>query len=287
MPRPTPLPPDRSPCGPASAPAVHVGIFDSGVGGLSILQALLHSCPGVRFSYVADTAYAPYGQRSAAEVLERSRRLAGRLLDEGAQAVVVACNTATTQAIQALRDTFPGRPFIGVEPGIKPAAQASANGRIGVMATPGTLASARFAELVRQHAQGCRVTAVPCPGLASAIEDGLPNPQVETLLDAFCAPLRRDAVDVVVLGCTHYPFVADRVAARLAPGVRLLDTADAVARRTREVLRLPDPGATAPACAHGSAAPPPTLFTTGDAAQLARQVRSLLGQAWPTQAIQL
>lgn len=262
----------------------HVGIFDSGVGGLSILRALLRECPQARFSYVADTAYAPYGQRAPQDIHARSVRLTQHLLDEGVDCVVVACNTATTQAIDVLRQAFPHRPFVGVEPGIKPAAAASRSGRVGVMATPGTLASARFEALVQRHAAHCAVTRVPCPGLASAIEAGLPNVEVEALLDVFCQPLRAAQVDTVALGCTHYPFVADRVAARLGPTVRIVDTAEAVARRTRSVLGMPtlaDMGSAASSDAQRC-----MLFTTADAAALRQQTHSLLGvDVWSVQKI--
>ncbi|ASM78201.1 Glutamate racemase [Vitreoscilla filiformis] len=261
----------------------HVGIFDSGVGGLSILRALLRACPQARFSYVADTAYAPYGQRAPQDIHARSVHLTQHLFDQGVDCVVVACNTATTQAIDMLRQAFPHRPFVGVEPGIKPAAAASRSGRVGVMATPGTLASARFEALVQRHAAHCAVTRVPCPGLASAIEAGLPNAEVEALLDVFCQPLRAAQVDTVALGCTHYPFVADRVAARLGPAVRIVDTAEAVARRTRSVLGLPVTAEGGPTSTDAQRC---MLFTTADAAALRQQTHSLLGaDVWSVQKI--
>lgn len=266
----------------SSEPAPHIGIFDSGVGGLSILRALLRECPQARFSYVADTAYAPYGQCQPQDIHARSLHLTQHLLDQGVDCVVVACNTATTQAIDVLRQAFPHRPFVGVEPGIKPAAEASRSGRIGVMATPGTLASARFEALVQRHAAHCTVTRVPCPGLASAIEAGLPNADVEALLDVFCHALRAAEVDTVALGCTHYPFVADRVAVRLGPAVHIVDTAGAVARRTRSVLGLTTASAAAQPDAQRC-----VLFTTAEAAALRQQARSLLGatDAWQVQKI--
>jgi len=240
----------------------------------------MRECPGAQFSYIADTAHAPYGQRSQAEILERSTRLTQHLLAQGAQCIVVACNTATTQTIKTLRQQFPQYIFVGVEPGIKPAAQHSRSGRIGVMATPGTLASARFAELVAQHAQHCQVTAVPCPGLASAIEAGLPNSLVETLLDEFCQPLLANQVDVVALGCTHYPFVADRVAARLGHTVRILDTAAAVARHTHSLLANWQPTEQAHRLEHAAC-----LQTTGSAQDLANHALGLLGYAWPARHV--
>ena len=251
--------------------APHIGIFDSGVGGLSILRALLARQTGARFTYVADTAHAPYGQRSTDEVLARARRLSAHLLTHGARCVVVACNTATTQTIAQLRAEFPQAAFVGVEPGVKPAAALTRSGRIGVMATPGTLASERFATLVARHAQHCEVVPVACPGLASAIEEGLPNPRVDALLDTFCLPLRQTHVDVVALGCTHYPFVAEQVARRLGSHVQIVDTADAVARRTFSLLNVPLTPALGPS---------PELHTTGDADVLARHAHTLLGADW-------
>lgn len=213
-----------------------IGVFDSGVGGLSVLAALRRRLPGHPLHYVADIAHAPYGERGDAYVMDRTARISEHLLRSGAGLLVVACNTATAQAIALVRERHPELPVVGVEPGVKPAVAASLVGRVGVLATPGTLASARFAALVERHAQGCQVLPMPCPGLAAAIEQGDAGAaEVERLLDGFCAPLRAAGVDVVALGCTHYVFVADRIAARL-PGVRLIDTADAVARQAQNLI---------------------------------------------------
>jgi len=230
-----------------------IGLFDSGVGGLSVLGALRVRLPRAALVYIADSAHAPYGERDPAVVLDRSFRLTERLLLEGASMVVVACNTATALAIDSLRARWPATPFIGVEPGIKPAARLTRNGRIGVMATPATLASARLRSLVERHAAGVQVTLQPCPGLAAAIERGaLEDTELCALIERCCEPLRKAKVDTVVLGCTHYPFVADRIAA-LLPEARLIDTAQPVAER---------------ACALWTGSDrerPPRLLTTGDA----------------------
>ncbi len=213
-------------------PPLHVGLFDSGVGGLSVLRALHQSLPRAQFSYFADSTHAPYGERDPGHVIERSLRITDALVARGAGAIVVACNTATAWAVDTLRAAHPAMPIIGVEPGIKPAAARSRVGRIGVLATPATLASERFERLVREHAGGVEVIRLPCPGLAARIEAGdLDAPDLLQQVAAFCAPLRERGVDVVVLGCTHYPFVRHHVQAVLGLGVQIIDTAEAVAQQ--------------------------------------------------------
>lgn len=229
----------------------HLGIFDSGIGGLSVLRALRQRLPQAACTYVADARHTPWGERSSDWVVARSLQLAGWLIDEaGVDLVLVACNTATTQAIAALRARWPQMAFVGVEPGIKPAAAASRNGQVGVMATPGTLASPRVAELIARHAGQARVHAIPCPGLADAIETEAPDsPHLGALLDGFARALRASGADTVALGCTHYPLVAEALAERLPPDVQLIDTADAVARRVQQLLGLaeaPQPAMPAP-----------------------------------------
>jgi glutamate racemase len=241
-----------------------IGIFDSGVGGLSVLGALHRGLPECPMVYIADSGHAPYGDRDPAHVIERSQRVVDHLVDQGAQLIVIACNTATAWAIDAMRARHPRIPFVGVEPGVKPAALMSASGRFAVMATPATLASARFASLVARHAADCTVHPVPCAGLATAIEQGERGAaEVERLLDLYCLPLSRLDLDTVVLGCTHYPFVAERIAARLDPRIQLLDTADAVARRVAQLM---------PPLADAER-PRLRLFTTGDPDALLRMVR--------------
>lgn len=218
-----------------------VGVFDSGVGGLSVLRSLRSAMPGARFIYVADSGFAPYGEKPVGEVLNRSRHIVGRLRAEGAGIVVVACNTATAVAIEDLRREYPGLPFVGVEPGVKPALRLTRNGRVGVMATTATLSSARFASLVASLPGPVHIHPQPCPGLAKAIEGGvLDSPDIAEALDRACDALRAAGVDTVVLGCTHYPFVAEGIARRMGAQVTLVDTAEAIARRT---LALAGPAA--------------------------------------------
>jgi glutamate racemase len=183
-----------------------IGVFDSGVGGLSVLEALLTQLPSARFIYIADTAYAPYGERSLAQIQERAFAISRYLLKRGASLIVIACNTATAAAIADLRQAFPHTPFVGVEPALKQAARLSSQGRVGVLATRATLSSTKWAQLRQQveqaHSQ-LMVTCVPCDGLAQAIETQ--NAQrVDQLCQQYIRPFKQADVDSVVLGCTHY-----------------------------------------------------------------------------------
>ena len=253
--------------------APRIGIFDSGIGGLSVLRALHQQLPQADITYLADARYTPWGDRSAAWVTARSLQLGGYLVDGGADLVLVACNTASTLAIGALRARWPGRLFVGVEPGIKPAAAASPSGRIAVLGTSATLASDRFGQLVEAHAVGTQLLRLPCPGLADAIEHAGTSPaadrQLDTRLDALAHTLKVAGVDTVVLACTHYPLVSTALAQRLGPGVALLDTADAV---VRQVLKLLGRGSTCPATDRSAAARPDRtrLLSTGSPEGLQR-----------------
>ncbi|PPE70387.1 glutamate racemase [Caldimonas thermodepolymerans] len=218
---------------PAPIPPVTVGVFDSGVGGLSVLRELQRQLPLAHLVYVADSGHAPYGERSTGYVIERSTHIARFLLQRGARVLVVACNTATAAAAQVLRDAYPDTPIVGVEPGLKPAVALTRNRRIGVLATEGTLASAKFQALLARLRERAAFHLQPCPGLAHAIESGNPEaPEVLALVERYCAPLRAHDVDTVVLGCTHYPFVAAAIQRAMGPQVQLVDTAQAVARHT-------------------------------------------------------
>jgi glutamate racemase len=201
-----------------------------------VLAALRCAMPHQTLHYIADSGHAPYGERDPGHVIDRSSHLTARLVALGARMVVVACNTATALAVQTLRTQWPRLPIVGVEPGLRPATGATRNGRIGVLATPATLRSPRFQALLQREAAGYRVVQVPCPGLAAAIERGpAAAVDVEQLLEQFCAPLHHSAVDTVVLGCTHYAFVAAGIRRRLGPDVTLIDTAEAVARRAAQL----------------------------------------------------
>jgi len=210
-----------------------IGVFDSGVGGLSVLRALRRAMPAAPLVYYADSAFAPYGEREAAYVDTRCRSIASVLVARGAKALLIACNTATAAAIESLREAWPELPIIGVEPGVKPAVALSKSRRVAVMATQRTLQSERFRRLVERYAAECEVIAHPCPGLAAAIEEGdVDDPSMHERVRDLCAPLRERGVDVVVLGCTHYPFVRHHVEAAMGGAVVIVDTAEAVARQT-------------------------------------------------------
>ena len=221
---------------PAANSAPRIGVFDSGLGGLSVLRAIRARLPQAELLYVADSGHAPYGERGDAYVCERSLAIADFLLEHGAQVLVIACNTATAAAVTALRARYPDWLIVGVEPGIKPAAALTCNGRVGVMATTGTLHSERFRLLAQAHAAHIDLRLQACPGLAAAIEAGdVDSPAVRQRVSACCAPLREQAVDTVVLGCTHYPFVAHHIQNEMGAQVQLIDTSEAVARRTESL----------------------------------------------------
>lgn len=264
----------------ASTRTPHIGIFDSGIGGLSVLRAVQRRLPGATLRYIADSRHTPWGDRPAAWVTARCLQLAGWLIDDGASLVLVACNTGTTQAITALRARWPGHLFVGVEPGIKPAVAASRNHRVAVLATTGTLRSARVQQLVRTHAGTTQVLQLPCPGLAEAIEAAGDDPApLAARLDQIARALQRLQADTVVLGCTHYPLVADALQQRLGPGTTLVDTADAVARQVASLLGDPPAAGAGPGALR--------LFSTADPVALRHAAQRWLGCDAPTQGLDL
>jgi glutamate racemase len=221
-----------------------VGVFDSGIGGLSILQALRAELPQSRFIYIADSGHAPYGERSDAHVMARSRAIVAELLSRQVQAVVIACNTATAVAIEQLRIDHPALPIIGVEPALKPALALSQTRRIGVMATRSTLASAKFKALLASLAGQAEFVVQPCDGLADAIERSVSSgdtSDIKTLCAQYTQAMgtfgsNSGQIDTLVLGCTHYPFAAEQLRDLLGPQVQLVSNGPAVARQTRVKL---------------------------------------------------
>jgi glutamate racemase len=215
-----------------------IAVFDSGLGGLTVLRALRDQLPQEDFFYFADTRFLPYGDRPEVFLKERGVLIAQALAQRGAKALVIACNTATAAAAEAIRAATT-LPIVALEPGVKPAAALTKSGVIGVLATTRTLDSERFQRLVAGHAQHLKVLPMACPGLAEAIEtEGPDSSVVASLLDAFVAPMAAAGVDVVVLGCTHYPWVADAIARRMPAGVALLDTGEPVARQLGRLLKV-------------------------------------------------
>ncbi|MET0542889.1 MAG: glutamate racemase [Variovorax sp.] len=218
-----------------------IGVFDSGIGGLSVLDALRAELPRERFVYFADTAHAPYGERGDAFVAQRTLAIVADLIERHAiKALVVACNTATAAAIHLVRDRWPDMPVVGVEPALKPAVALSTSKHIGVLATRGTLESRKFKALHDSLASQATFRLVPCDGLASAI-DAAASDRIAEL----CARYMRSAapfgdaaneVDTLVLGCTHYPFVAAELRRHAGGAVRFIDTGAPVAQQTRRLL---------------------------------------------------
>ena len=215
-----------------------IGVFDSGVGGLTILRAVREALPCEDLIYVADAAYVPYGEKTPEQIRERALTIAGFLLDQGAKAIVVACNTATAAAVDTVRERW-SIPFIGVEPAVKPAVAATRSRVVGVLATPATLASTRYRSLVERFAGDARIVSQPCSGLAEHIErGGVDGKHTERMLRGFVEPLLAAGADAIVLGCTHYPLVAHIVQRIAGPGVLVIENGTAVARELARQLDL-------------------------------------------------
>lgn len=213
-----------------------IGIFDSGVGGISVLRELRQLLPCENMIYYADSGHCPYGGKPREAILARANAITDFMLARQVKLVVVACNTATIAAVESLRDTYP-IPFVGMEPAVKPAAAATRTGVVGVLATGAALAGEKFHRLVAQHAQGVRIITQPCPGLVECVEQGnLDGARVRQLVEQYTAPLLVQGADTLVLGCTHYPFLRPLIAEVVGSGVTVLDTGAAVARQVRRVL---------------------------------------------------
>jgi glutamate racemase len=248
-----------------------IGVFDSGVGGLSVLRALRAELPLERFVYIADSEYAPYGERNDTHVISRSHAITGYLMEQHhIKALVVACNTATAAAIKLLRQDFPDLPIVGIEPALKPAAAYSATRRIGVMATRGTLNSEKFRALMALLQGQATFVLQACDGLADAIENADATKTV-ALCSYFTGAMGQfgtqdGAMDTLVLGCTHYPFASDTLRTLVGEHVFFLEGGAPVARQTRRLLA--ERGWLAPATDACTLVIPPVFGTTGDANNL-------------------
>lgn len=212
-------------------------MFDSGVGGLTVAAAIQEILPHEALVYIADNARAPYGLQAPEAILSYSREMTRTLINRGAKLIVVACNTATSVAINALREEFPATPFIGMEPAVKPAADQTRNGKIGILATQLTLEGERYHSLLDRFAQGAQVYSDPCIGLVPLIEKGqLATPELEELLRPILTPMLTAGVDTIALGCTHYPLIEPLIAALAGPQVKIINPAPAAARRVAQLL---------------------------------------------------
>ncbi|MEX3592539.1 MAG: glutamate racemase [Burkholderia sp.] len=263
-------------CASKDSTTAPVGIFDSGLGGLSVLRALRAQLPEESFVYVADSRHAPYGERYDAFIIERTLAIGEWLAAPGAKALVVACNTATAQSIGVVREKL-SIPLVGVEPGIKPATLASRSRVAGVLATAATLRSARFESLIERYAADCRFLRQPGHGLVEAIERGdTGSPALRALLAGYLEPMLAAGADTLVLGCTHYPFLDATIRELTQDCLTLIDTSEAIARQLARVLA--EHGLCAPS---GAAARPPRLYSTDDGSRLQAFATALLGLDTP------
>lgn len=221
-----------------SKAAQPIGLFDSGLGGLSVYREIRKHLPAENVIYYADSAYCPYGIRTHEEIRRRCHAISRLLIEQGAKIIVVACNTATSVAIDFLRASFPQIPFVGLEPAVKPAAAITNTGRVGVLATPRTVSGDRLRWLIETHASGAEVRTTPGNGLVELVEAGtLYGPEVVATIQPMLEPMLEAGVDVVVLGCTHYPFLRDEIQQFVGPDVAVIDSGAAIARRVASVLR--------------------------------------------------
>ena len=214
-----------------------VGVFDSGVGGLTVFAEIRRMAPELPLVYLADQAWAPYGERSLTAVRRRSVAVTEMLIGRGCEPIVVACNSASAAALHHLRDAFPHNRFVGMEPAVKPAASQTQRGVIGVLATSATFQGELYASVVDRHANGTEIVEQACPGLADAIERlGPEHADTIDLLDRYMAPLTAAGIDTLVLGCTHYPFLMEAIERLAGPTIRVIDPAPAVARQAMRLL---------------------------------------------------
>jgi glutamate racemase len=249
-----------------------IGVFDSGVGGLSIVRELRRQLPAEPLLYFADQSHVPYGPRPMGQVRAFAEAITRFLLDQDADLIVVACNTASAAALRQLRQDHPDVPFVGMEPAVKPAAEVTQSGVVGVLATPATFQGELYASVVERFAQGVRLINQTVPGLVEQIEAGrLDGPETEALIRQALEPILRAGADTIVLACTHYPFVIPLISRLAGPGVTVIDPAPAIARQTAR-LRPPSQRAEI-----GSL----DLVTSGRPEAFSRLVTHLIGEARP------
>lgn len=263
-----------------SHPGAPIGLFDSGVGGLSVLKAVRSRLPQQQVIFMADQAHVPYGSRPLEQVRLFAEGITRFLLAQGCQMIVVACNTASAAALHHLRQVFPDVPFVGMEPAIKPAAETTRSGVVGVLATPATFQGTLYASVIERFAQGVTILQHTCPGLVSQIENGsLDAPETRHILQEALGPMLTQGIDTVVLGCTHYPFVIPLIQEIAGSGVRVIDPAPAVARQVQHLLGDTDLNTrNATQDPVETTAIPVRFLTSGDRTALRRLLPRLLGE---------
>lgn len=251
-----------------------IGIFDSGVGGLSVMAAVRQLLPDEDLIYLADQAHVPYGSRSLEQVRSFSEGIASLFITQNVKLIVVACNTASAAALHYLREIFPQIPFVGMEPAVKPAAETTRSGIVGVLATPATFQGELYASVIDRFAAGVEVLQNTCPGLVMEIDQGnLTTPRVFSILEKALRPMLEEGIDTVVLGCTHFPFVIPVIETIVGPDVRVIDPSPAIARQVQHLL---DEGSL-----HNPGSSPGQVryLTTGDSTHLENLLPRLVGRS--------
>jgi glutamate racemase len=258
-----------------------IGMLDSGVGGLTILRAIREQLPGQPVVYLADQAHVPYGVRKVEEVRGFTKEITRFLLNQGAKIIVVACNTASVAALGYLRSEFPETTFVGMEPAVKPAAEQTKTGVVGVLATYATFQTDVYNSVVERFAKNVTILQNHCPGLVNQIEKGdLSGLETRRILESALRPMLAQGIDTVVLGCTHYPFVIPLIQEIVGPNVRVIDPAPAIARQTQRLLT--EKGW----LADGIIGSEIRLITTGNAQSIENNLPLFLGYHLPVTSIQ-
>ncbi len=251
-----------------------IGIFDSGVGGLSVLRAVREQMPNESIIYFGDQGHVPYGSRSMEQIQNFSNGITNFLLEQNAKIMVVACNTASAAALKYLRAKFPDVQFVGMEPAVKPAAEQTQTGKVGVLATPATFQGALYASVVERFANGVELLQSPCHGLVQQIEQGnLEGEETRKILEDALLPMLEKNIDTVVLGCTHYPFVIPLIQRIVGANVRVIDPAPSVARQAGRLLEAR--GMRKQSQAKGDI----KFYTSGDPELLKSMLPMLLGES--------
>jgi glutamate racemase len=253
--------------------ASSIGVFDSGVGGISVLRAIREQLPEESVLYFGDQGHIPYGSRPMEQIRIFSETITKFLLEKEAKIVVVACNTASAAALKYLREKFPAVQFVGMEPAVKPAAEHTHTGKVGVLATPATFQGALYASLVERFANGVELFQSTCPGLVQQVEMGnIAGDETRRILENALLPMLDERIDTVVLGCTHYPFVIPLIQQIVGAGIRVIDPAPAIAKQTERLLEAR--GTRNESGSKGEI----KFYTSGDPGELRSRLPVLLGE---------
>src|SRR5215208_1154335 len=263
------------------APTSPIGVFDSGLGGISVLRAIREKLPEEPVIYFGDQGHIPYGPRPMEQIRIFSETITRFLLEREAKILVVACNTASAASLKYLREKFPAVPFVGMEPAVKPAAEHTHTGKVGVLATPATFQGALYASVVERFANGVELFQDTCPGLVQQVEQGnLIGEETRQILENALLPMLEKNIDTVVLGCTHYPFVIPLMQQIVGESVRVIDPAPAVAKQTGRLLE--SRGARNKAGVRGNL----RIYTSGDSEVLKFLLPALLGENGDIQKVE-